>query len=169
MLVGAGYPTLIDRLLEAPKTLAGHPEWRDVDQHGEVRIVWPVLVAGEISEATYQLKAYPRRKPTGFRILLCAPAAVWRLDFDCEQRHTNSLNKPSDLAEHIIGPRHYHAWSDNRHFATERSLPRYLSNARNLPPRIRNFGQAQRWFCQQTNVRLRPEDLLDLPPSDLLL
>jgi hypothetical protein len=164
-----GYPALIDRLLEARKTLEGHPEWRDVEQHGEARIVWPILAAGEISEVTYQLTAYPRKRPAGFRILLCARYAVWRLDFDCEPSHVNSLDRPSALRDYAVGARHYHAWNDNRHFATTRSLPRYLLNARNLPRRIRSFQQAQRWFCAQTKIQLRPADVVDLPPSDLLL
>jgi hypothetical protein len=159
----------IDRLLAAPKSLQGQPTWRDWGQHGEARIIWPILVRGEISQSTYVLIAYPRKKPIGFRICLNAPSNIFRLDFNCESDHTNSFSRPHDLKEYYTGPRHYHAWSDNRHFATARALPKELPNARSLPPRIRTFHQAQRWFCGETNIRVKPGEVVDLPPSDLLL
>jgi hypothetical protein len=159
----------IDRLLAAPKALRGRPAWRNWEQHSEARIIWPILIGGEISDAEYVLTAYPRSKPVGFRLMITARANVFRVDFDCEQSHTNSFDRPPDLYEHVVGPRHYHAWADNRHFATAQTLPKLLLNARPLPARVRTFDQAQRWFCGQTNISLEPDQIVDLPPSDLLL
>jgi len=83
--------------------------------------------------------------------------------------HINSLDRPVDLHEYTVGPRHYHAWSDNRHLATPQTLPKRLLNARSLPTTVRNFRQAQWWFCGETNISLKWDEVVDLPPSDLLV
>lgn len=164
---------LIDRFLAADKELQGVGVWRNAEQHGEARIVWPVLVEGELSPyAQYELKAYPRDRAAGFRIILNAPSAIWRIDFDREPYHANTLagprSRPHDLP-YQVGPRHYHAWADNRYLAKGRVLPKELLNARDLPPRVRNFPDAQRWFCEKVRIRPAPNQVVDLPPSDVLL
>jgi hypothetical protein len=101
--------------------------------------------------------------------MINARTNVFRLDYDCEMCHTNSLDRPSDLHEYTVGPRHYHSWSDNRHFATPQTLPKRLLNARQLPTQVRSFRQAQWWFCGETNIGLKWDEVVDLPPSDLLV
>ena len=81
--------------------------------------MWPILVDGELSPyAQYELKAYPRERTPRFRVILNAPSAIWRIDFDCEPYHANSLSGPRSRPHDLpwdVGPRHYHAWADNRY------------------------------------------------------
>jgi hypothetical protein len=83
---------LVDRFLAAPKGLQGIGTWRDPEQHGEARVVWPILVDGELApHASYELKAYPRERQPRSRLILSAPSAIWRIDFDCEPYHGNTM------------------------------------------------------------------------------
>lgn len=140
-------------------------------QHSEVRVIWPIEVNGElIRHASYQFKAYPTRHRQGFRIILVVyDHAVCRIDFDIETFHYNSFDRPEDLIEYSVGPRHYHAWSDNARFATARTLPKELDNARDLPSSVRTFEQAQRWFCAENGIKLDHGQIMDLPSRGQLV
>lgn len=127
----------VDQFLAAPKERQGVGTWRDVGQHGEARGVFPILVDGEASScasASYELKAYPRKRPLQFRVVLGAPSAVWRVDFGREACRVNPLGgqgRPHDRPRRT-GARRHHAWGDDRCLASSRTLPRDPPNAPDL-------------------------------------
>lgn len=158
----------IDALLAIEKQIIGRADWSDIHQHGETRLILSVLVAGEAAGVRLVVKAYPDVKPPKFKIVLCAPKAVHRLDFDSTARHVNSLDRPADLPPSVTG-HHYHSWEDNKRFSTFNGLPRDLLNARPLPANIQSFPNALRWFCSGVNLTLGANDVIDLPRSTRLV
>lgn len=160
---------LVDRLLQTAKVPTGHPTWAHEHREGDVRLLLPLLVEGEISEANLQIIAYPRSRSLRFRLNLLYGRAICRLDFVDDEEHVNSFKRPDDLQ---LGPftcPHYHAWADNRVFATKTSLPERLENARILDSNLKSFPNTFRWFCGQTKIDLSGFDIPELPASDLLL
>lgn len=161
---------IVDRLLDATKRLVGEGEWRP-DRDDVQRLTRVVECGGELA-AELTVKAYARRPQPCFRIVLTMSRAIWRVDFVANEPHVNPrLNRYTEVSppRGIIRGPHYHAWSDNRRFATAASLPRDLRLARFIPDRIRTFEQAFRWFCHETGIELGPEDLFELPTRDTLL
>ena len=161
---------LVDGLIEAEKQLAGEGEWRS-DRDGVYRFTRAVECRGEIA-AELVVKAYPRRPQPCFRLILTMGRAVWRVDFVQSETHLNPRNarrRETDPPRAIIKGPHYHAWADNRGFATMGSLPAKLRNARFMPERVRSYDQAFRWFCAETNIEIGSDDIPDLPKRDTLL
>jgi len=151
------------------KVPAGRADWVDEHREGDMRMLFPLLVDGEVSDANLQIIAYPRSRILRFRINLLYGRAIWRLDYVDDEEHVNSFNKPDDL---ILGPfmrPHYHAWVDNRRFATKRSLPDRLENARILEANLQTFPNAFRWFCGETKINIAEFDVPELPTSDRML
>ena len=66
-----------------------------------------------------------------------------------------------------FGP-HYHAWADNKYLLYAAASLRELACARKLPPQIRRWEQAFRWFCGETRVVFEPDQFIGLPPRDTL-
>lgn len=162
---------IVDGLLEAEKHLAGEGEWQD-DREGVRRFTRAVEREGEITPLEMVLKAYPRRAQPCFRILLTMGRAVWRVDFDAKETHWNPRlprRKEVDPPQGMIKGPHYHAWADNRRFATMGSLPQKLRNARFIPERIRSYEQAFRWFCAETSIDIGHDDIPELPKRDTLI
>jgi hypothetical protein len=98
--------------------------------------------------------------------------AIWRMDFDPTETHLNPRTprrRETDPPRSLISGPHYHAWEDNRRFATMTSLPPKLRNARILPERLRSFDEAFRWFCAETNIAVSYDDIPELPKRDTLL
>jgi hypothetical protein len=155
---------IINDALAALKTLAGVPVWRDMNHHGQWRIVMPLLLDGESTGLDLEICAYPNRSPARFTIIIRQPRCVWRLEYDPTAVHTNSLNAPRDILGATINGPHYHTWSDNTRFVTANALPRNLKNARILPKEIQDFDGAFEWFCRQTNIRMPPPGTVNLPP-----
>lgn len=166
----------VDQLLAARKTLSGIAEWKRGNPDHEFRAVYPVLAEGESLEASLNMTAYPGQPVEGspdcrFMIGLFLPKCVWRIDFE---PHTEAHPIPPDRV-HLLdgvymvrGP-HYHAWADNRYLVKRASLPSELKAARALPPQIRRFEQAFRWFCDQTRIIVGPGQVLDLPAKSTLV
>jgi len=109
---------LIDELLAAEKTLGGTPDWQPGPYEGEERLVIPLRVNGVSAAAALIITGYPYIGHTKFRIMLCAPKCVWRIDYATDEHHVNSFNRPPDLLEYDFCEPHYHAWPDNRRFCT---------------------------------------------------
>lgn len=160
---------LVDALLASDKQLAGIGEWR-TDMNGAHRYVRAVEYRGEIA-AELCVKSYPRQPQLSFRLILyMMDIAIWRLDYTQDDKpHFNSHDKPLDLVLGPIQGPHYHAWGDNRRFATAHSLPKRLFNARILSEKLRSFDNAFRWFCAETRVFVANEDVPELPKRDTLL
>lgn len=165
---GGSIVDLIDELLKAPKSLGGEPVWQNVSYNLQ-RLVMPLLVGGVSTNAELQVHGFPVSGHAWYRILICAPKCVWRIDHVHDERHVNSFNRPSDLAEYDFTCPHYHAWSDNRRFCTPATLPDRLENARILPAGLRSFDSVFRWFCAETNIEQQPNGLIALPPRIKLL
>jgi hypothetical protein len=161
---------LVDRLLADTKRPVGEAVWREGNRD-EMRIRWPLLVGSSVSEAALHLTAFPNSAEPRFSIGLVYRACVARLDFvPNHESHTNPLSQGAllDGTYRVRGP-HYHAWADNRYLATAAALPRQLLCARELPPQIRKWDQAFRWFCDQVSVGLSGIAIPDLPPRSRLL
>jgi hypothetical protein len=161
---------VVDKLLEAEKRLAGFGDWRE-EREDVQRFTRAVECGGELV-AELVIKAYPRKPQPHFRIILAMARAVWRVDHVASERHINPrLNRFTDVSppRGIIDGPHYHAWADNRRFATRTSLPATLKLARFMPERIRTFEQTFRWFCHEVGIELGPEDIVELPTRDTLL
>jgi hypothetical protein len=142
-----------------------------MDEHreGDQRLLLPLLVEGEVSDATLTVIAYPRVRELQFRLVLSFGRAIWRLDYADFEEHYNSFNKPDDL---VLGPftcPHYHAWEDNRRFATRVSLPERLENARILDANLKTYDNTFRWFCGQTKIDISNFGVPDLPTTDRFL
>jgi hypothetical protein len=162
---------IVDRLLDAEKALAGEGRWTS-DREGQHRFTRAIECEGEITAAELVIKAYPRRPQPCFRILLTMTRAIWRLDFVLTETHLNPRlprRKETDPPTGLVKGPHYHAWADNRRFATTSSLPHKLRNARIVPERVRSYDQAFRWFCAETNIEIGYDDIPDLPGRDTLL
>lgn len=167
--VASDIRVVVDRLLRAEKTPTGQATWADEHREGDMRLLYPLLMDGEISDAILQIIAYPRSRSLRFRLNLLYGRAVWRLDYVEDEEHVNSFNRPDDL---IIGPftgPHYHAWADNRRFATKSSLPERLENARLLEDNLQTFSNTFRWFCGQTKIDISGTEVPDLPISDQMI
>lgn len=160
---------LVDGLLGAEKTLTGFGQWRH-DENGVHRYTRAIVHGGEIV-ADLCIKAYPRNPQPCFRIaMMIMEIAVWRIDYTWDDKpHINSHDRPGDIPLGPFRQPHYHAWTDNRRFATRNHLPRRLKNARLMPDRIRTFEQALWWFCSEVRISATTGDMPELPKRDMLL
>lgn len=160
---------LADAILTKPKALVGIGEWQG-EQAGCKRFTREVECEGEIV-ASICVKSWPNRPQPCFRIsLIFMGIAIWRVDFlDWDPAHVNPDGGKDGLPSGPISEPHYHAWTDNRRFATQNSLPKKLKNARLMPNSVRNFDNAFRWFCGQTEIEIGRDDLPNLPNRDTLL
>jgi hypothetical protein len=148
---------LVKVLLASDKQLVGLPRWVPGTRDHDQRQAWPVLVAGETSECVLMATCYPEESADRFTITLnYARRCIWRVDHELANRapHHNPLDRVSllDGAYEVQGP-HFHSWSDNRYLAAVATLPIELPCARALPPQVRGWENAFRWFCGQTGIR----------------
>ncbi len=88
---------LVDKVLSATKKPIGRAEWVDEHREGDHRLLYPLLVEGEVSDARLTIIAYPRVRELQFRLILSYGRAIWRLDFSNDETHVNSFNRPDDL------------------------------------------------------------------------
>lgn len=158
---------LVDGFLQARKSLAGIPAWVEDLDRGTWRWTRAIEIDGELRGLTLLVKAYPQENPLKFRIMINATRCVWRLDVANDQ-HVNPLSAPAHAGLVIVEP-HYHAWADNRIFATANSLPSKLKNARIFPDKSEDFAAMFRWFCAQTAIVVGTSDVPILPQSGKLL
>ncbi|MBI1775895.1 MAG: hypothetical protein HYR63_11165 [Proteobacteria bacterium] len=160
---------LIDDLLAARKELVGIPGWREGPHPDEHRLVMPLHIDGVSTGAEFLVTAYPLVGHGKFRIMICAPKCVWKIDHTTDELHVNSFDRPSDILEHSFMQPHYHSWADNRRFSTRSVLPEQLKNARIMPEGVRSFDSSLRWFCGDTNIEQPAKGLIVLPPRTRLL
>jgi hypothetical protein len=168
-MAGKPIAEIIDAMLATPKEMGGIPVWQPFNYGGveEARLLIPLLIGGESTGVDMVVTAYPHDGHRKFRMLIKAPKCVWRIDHVQGETHMNSLDRPADLREFSLTGPHYHAWADNRHFASQATLPDRLPNARLMPDR--SFDSALRWFCSEVNIAAPPHGLIDLPQRRTLL
>lgn len=167
-MAGPHIAWLIDEFLEAPKELGGIPKWRDMGAHDQHRLVIPLFLEGDSTGLDLEICTYPNTEPLRFGITLRMERCVWRLDYSHTDVHPNSLSAPPDIAGAILVGPHYHAWEDNRHFATHNALPKRLLNGRVFSENIKTLEEALDWFCRKTNIIPPPPGLITLPARNRL-
>lgn len=172
MVPGIHMADVIDSLIAVKKIPRGQPLWSR-EQNGEHRIKQSIEIKGEISEAVFEVQAYPTyRNPQKFKLNLLARKSVWRVDFDFEYKgHPNPLEKsvPPEIRGIVLDGTHYHSWADNRYLCTAANLPDRLLVARPMPDGIRSFDNALRWFCGKINIVLPANHMIFYPNKDILL
>ncbi len=165
---------VVDALLKADKSLDGEPPpWVEGNRRTEKRLLWPVAVDGSYIGLSLQITAYPNDpgyRGERFTITLNVPPCIWRMDFDPPyKRHTNPPDFGARTGTFTVSGKSFHSWADNRHYATKTRLPTVLGCARLLPPEVRHFRQALRWFCDETNSKILSEQMFDYPQRELML
>ena len=160
---------LIDRLLDADKTLAGSPGWHAGNTAADERFEWPVLVGGETAECAVAVTAYPDDPDLRFTITLnYRDHNIWRVDYDPPyRRETNPIMKGHPYSGDMIYGPHCHPWDINRDDATPATIP-LLRWRRPLPPQLRGWQNTFRWFLGETNIT-QPDTIPDLPRRTRLI
>ena len=162
--------TLIDDLLAAEKELAGEAFWSLGNRPDEQRLDWPILVRGETTNCRVSVTAYPNSPDSRFTITLnYENRNVWRLDFEPPDRiEVNPYLRGHELSNVTVFGPHYHSWEDNRHEATPAAIPEKLPWKRPLPPGVKSWESAFRWFLGETNVA-QPQAIPALPARTRLV
>lgn len=160
--------SIVDRFMSARKKLTGTPGWREVGSNGEVRLILPLTLGTEISEAVLEVNGYPNIRDLRFRIMVRFQLCLCRLGYVHDEPHVNPINVWKDCGTSFTAP-HYHSWDDNKRYSTHARLPDRLLVARVLPTSIRQFDAAFRWFCTDLNIDQPQSGLIELPPRNRLL
>ncbi|HEY0832507.1 MAG TPA: hypothetical protein VGE72_01250 [Azospirillum sp.] len=158
----------IDNYLRSAKRLAGVASWREGNGHEDYRLKWAVTIESE-NHGDLTITWFPNSPTERFKIVLALPPAVWRIDYDKNDRHPNPLHNVTGLPTGFVLGSHYHAWEDNRHLMKGNAPPPRLHFARPLPLGIAGLDQCLRWFCQQVNISLDGTTVPPLPSADRLL
>jgi hypothetical protein len=167
-MTGGTIAQVLDDLLRAQKAIVGAPDWKEVGHRGEHRLVLPLMIDNANCPADLELNAYPNIRDLRFRIMLRVPQCIWRIDYVDDEHHVNPLDCWDECGSAFTEP-HYHSWADNRRFAKPSTPPDPMPVARALPPQIRQFDAAFRWFCGETNIEQMQAGTIDLPPRSRLL
>lgn len=160
---------LVSELLAADKTLEGTADWRPIGRGDEVRLLLPVFIDGRSTQATVEVDAYPNAPVARFRIMLNVEKCIWRIDFTEYEQHVNPVDTWHEITPYAFREPHFHAWSDNERYCTANSLPKKLLIARPLPPKIRQFSAAFRWFCDKVKIAQPPSIMPNLPQRTKLI
>lgn len=158
----------IDEYLSAEKVLGGVAQWRQGNGHEDYRIQWPVRFLGE-DRGVLTITFFPNGPTTRFKIVLSVPPAIWRVDFDADDRHPNPFSEIEGVPQGLVLGSHMHAWGDNRHLMRGNALPPKLPFARSLPPNIKGLEDCLQWFCEQVNISFQGTTMPPLPSADRLL
>lgn len=172
MTEAEGTQARIDRLMAEKKGLVGGDGWHPGPLPGSVRWTSGLTDSdGAISNLRLVMDSYPA---FGFdKVVLQVVAAerqtssVMRLCFGADSRHHNRHWRKHRIAPGVVlgwifGP-HIHRWQENRHLASDRSLPEELLFAIPLPSKIKTFEAAFWHFCDEANI-VCPSHLMPLPP-----
>lgn len=158
----------VDRLLSAPKELAGATVWHLGPRTGQVKWKAPLLLTGEVLNMDLIAIAYPHMPMLTFTLLVTfEDVPVSRLDYSESEEHNNGLIVPPNVDRWKITGPHLHRWQDNRGLATHATLPEELEYAVPIPSPARGFPNAFRWFCGEHKITLT--DIPEYPGSELLL
>lgn len=164
----------VDAFIAARKQIVGvttpqrWSEGRAIGE-GELALKFPIEVNGEQHPSRmFIVSAYPDSEELKFVINLTYQWSVFRLDYEIDRLHSN-VNRPlgSKIPISVMGP-HYHPWNENKAMIKHLNEPPKLPMALPLDIHIRQFDQALRWFCRETNIDLR-DHAIDLPPRQRLI
>jgi hypothetical protein len=162
----------VTAFLAARKTLAGidsPQQWQPNRDGARWCAKIPLAVNGTLYGQTLVIETNPSASGAEFSIgIVFDDVCVTRLDFDEAEGHTNSIAIPRDDVPYIVSGSHIHRWEHNHRFVEwPLSLPR-LRNAVEIPPSIRRFEPALRWFCDEMSIELPHGHRIELPPELLL-
>lgn len=163
---------IFDHLINAPKQIAGQPDWRDGPRSGQQRWLASLSIGGVVCDLSLIVDAYPREPSAKFTISLICGAALVRLDYGELEMHYNHQIAGCVTPEAITlgwleGP-HVHGWPENRRLV-KTEPPKELEFALPLPSQIQGFANSFRWFCGEYNIDISGMDLPEIPPKDTLL
>lgn len=156
----------VDAFLAARKDLVGEAAWH-YDGHLPPLLRQLVEIDGTVL-GELDVRWISERPSPVFKIRLAYRSSdVWRLDHN-PAAHAVARKRKRGFPPIIQGA-HYHAWADNREYATPARLPQQLFHMRPFPPggvKLRNFDDIYRWFCSEVNIAVREVPML--PISGLL-
>jgi hypothetical protein len=170
-MVSSDLVTLVDRIMAAPKRIAGAdvpPKWGDVWYGREPQAKLPLEVDGEIGIAQLLVVGLPNAPGLQFRLGILMSGCVCRLDYT-DETHANSFAIAEDGLPPIVRGPHYHSWQRNRRFFRGLTTAPQLHNAEPfiIGP---SFDSTLRWFCAETNIQSLPSThRIQLPLRDRLL
>lgn len=163
---------IIDDLIQAPKEIAGAPDWQPGPRSGQQRWLASLAIDGTVCELKLVVDAYPREPSLKFTISLVCGAAVVRLDYGELEMHFNHVvpkcATPSTVELGWLDGSHIHGWSENKDLFGHEP-PKELEFAVSLPPNMQGFANCFRWFCGEHNINLDGVDIPVPPPKDTLL
>jgi hypothetical protein len=163
---------VFDRLIEAPKKLAGNAAWAPGPRSGQYRWLAALEIDGEVSELTLVVDTYPRSEKLKFSISLICGAALVRLDYWEFDKHLNhriaGVRTPDTVELGWLEGSHIHGWPENR-ILVKTEPPKELEFAIPLPSNIQGFANSFRWFCGEHRIDIGSMGSPDLPARDTLL
>ena len=130
----------VDRLLSAPKELAGATVWHLGPRTGQVKWKAPLLLTGEVLNMDLIAIAYPHMPMLTFTLLVTfEDVPVSRLDYSESEEHNNGLIVPPNVDRWKITGPHLHRWQDNRGFRHMLHCQRNLNMQYRFPRRQGDF------------------------------
>jgi len=168
-MAGQNILALVDALIQAEKTLGGAPDWQQVGNGDEERLVLPIFVDGVSSNASVEIKAYPNSAILRFRVMLLVGKCIWRIDHTEYEQHVNPIDTFSTVTPPSFTCPHFHSWADNRRYCTSANLPSKLKIARPLETHHRSFDAVFRWFCGEVNIAQPHASMVYLPARTRLM
>ncbi|WP_372425798.1 hypothetical protein [Salinarimonas chemoclinalis] len=159
--------------MAASKRIAGRADWQDVGLGGVRRWLAPLAVEGTVTGMDLVVDAFPNEPDLRFTVLLLYSRCVMRLEYAVHVRHRNHPVRGAFVPAGVplgwvVGP-HCHRWTDNRALGRGDALPEVLEFAIPLPPAVRGFDNASRWFCGEAEITCTSEELPRLLPRETLL
>jgi len=155
----------VDAFISAPKLIVGigtPPQWPPDRNRVGVIAKFPLEVNGVQYGSTLEVGATPAIG--AFRILAThCHTCVSRLDFNPDEPHTNTMHAQSDGLPGIVSGKHFHRWTFNKRFVDAQGGLERLRHAEELPPSVRTFDAALRWFCDEMNISLPHNHSIDYP------
>lgn len=155
----------VTAFLAVEKTLAGidlPPQWMPSRTRPELCIKIPIERDGV--QYGQQLVIVAPSARADFSISIVHSVGVTRLDFEPRSGgHRNTLLAHLDGLPGIVSGTHFHRWKHNVRFIEGDGKLEELKHAEDLPPSIRTFEAALRYFCTETNIRLPHGHRIELP------
>ena len=155
----------VTAFLAAEKTLAGvdlPPHWMPSRTRPEQCIKVPIEIEGV--QYGQQLVIVTPSARADFSLSIIYAVGVTRLDFEPHSGgHRNTLLAHLDGLPGVVTGAHFHRWKHNVRFVEGDGRLEELKHAEDLPPSIRTFDAALRFFCDETNIRLPHGHRIELP------
>ena len=137
-------------------------QWSHGRQSGEECVKIPLEVDGVQMGHQLVVVFVPGRNVFSISVVYSSNC-VFRLDWDEQGGHTNGFVAHLDGLPAMIGGLHLHRWNHNSRFFDPSKPTQELKHAEELPRSVRNFDDALRYFCDETNINLPSGHYIELP------